>query len=131
LNLKTPFLHRLLTALIAIVWIVNGLFAKLLNFVPRHRQIVSRILDDQSSVVFTRLIGLAELIMAIWIISGFRSRLNAICQIIIIATMNILEFFIVPDLLLFGRFNSVLALVLIGIIYYNEFVLKRESFQQV
>lgn len=61
--------------------------------------------------------------MAIWIVTGYKSRLNAIIQIIVIAVMNMLEFILVPDLLLWGKMNSVFALLLIGVIYYNEFVL--------
>ncbi len=44
--------------------------------------------------------------------------------------MNGLEFSMVPDLLLWGRFNLVFALLFIGIVYYNEFVLKKNLIQQ-
>lgn len=64
--------------------------------------------------------------MAVWIISKFKSKLNAIIQILVVGTMNILEFIFVPDLLLWGRFNSVFALLFIGIVYYNEFVLNKK-----
>ncbi len=37
-------LHQLLTYAIASVWLVNGLFCKVLNWVPRHQFIVARIL---------------------------------------------------------------------------------------
>ena len=36
--------------------------------------------------------------------------------------MNILEFILVPDLLLFGRFNAAFATVFILVVYANEFV---------
>jgi hypothetical protein len=61
--------------------------------------------------------------MAIWVLTKFKSKLNAIAQIIIVATMNILEFISVPELLLWGRFNIVFAFLFIGLVYYNEFVL--------
>lgn len=64
--------------------------------------------------------------MAVWILSNFKSRLNAIVQIVIVAIMNILEFILVPDLLLWGRFNSLFALVFIAVIWYNEFVLNKK-----
>ena len=114
--------HRILTYLIAIVWIANGLFCKLLNLVPRHEQIVSRIIGSEFSEPITRVIGVSEIFMAIWILSGFKSRLNAITQMLVVATMNILEFILVPDLLLWGRFNSIFALMFILVIYYNEFL---------
>ncbi len=106
------------------VWLANGLFCKVLNLVPRHQEIVSRILGSDNATIYTKLIGFSEIIMAIWIISGFRSRVNVIIQIIIIAIMNILEFILVPDLLLWGKWNSVFALLFILLIYYNEFILK-------
>lgn len=116
----------MLTFLIAAVWLVNGLLCKVLNFVPRHEQIIARILGDDHSRTFSILIGISEIVMAIWILTKYESKLNAIAQITIVATMNILEFVLVADLLLWGRFNAVFALLFIGIVYYNEFVLNRK-----
>lgn len=120
-------LKLILTYLIALVWLLNGLYCKLLNFVPRHQLIVARILGPEHASLFTRLIGLSEILMAIWIISRIQHRLNAITQMIIIAVMNTIEFFYARDLLLFGKWNAVLAIVLIAVIYVNEFVLKRKQ----
>ena len=117
-------MNSILRYIIAIVWFINGLFCKVLNLVPRHQEIVGNILGNDFATLFTKLIGFSEIIMAIWIISSFRSRMNAIIQIVVIATMNILEFILVPDLLLWGRWNSVFALLFILLIYYNEFILK-------
>lgn len=119
-------IHKILTYLIAAVWLINGLFAKVLNFVPRHAEIVSRILGDSHSHILIKTIGIAEIFMAIWILSRIKSSLNAATQIIIIAAMNILEFLLAPDLLLFGRANIVIALMFIAIIYYNEFALNKD-----
>lgn len=116
--------YNLLHYCMAIVWIVNGLFCKVLNFVPRHEEIVARILGSQYSRVLTVIIGLSEILMAVWILLGFKTRLNAVAQIIIIAMMNILEFILVPDLLLWGKFNSLFAFLFILLIYMNEFYLK-------
>lgn len=116
----------LLKYIISLVWLVNGLFCKVLNLVPRHQEIVSEILGNEHSDLFTILIGLLEIGMAIWIFSGFISRLNSITQIIIIASMNILEFLLVPDLLLWGKWNSVFAFLFILLIYYDEFFLNKK-----
>jgi len=123
-------IHKLLNYCIAAIWLVNGLFCKVLNFVPRHQQIVASILGDKYSRTFTILIGLSETVMAIWIVSRIKTRLNAITQIIIIAIMNTLEFFLVPHLLLWGRFSSVFAFLLIIVIYYNEFYLNKKLAHQ-
>lgn len=112
-----------MTLLIATTWLINGLVCKVLDIVPRHEQIVASILGNEFSKPLTILIGLFEIIMAIWILTRIKSKLNAIIQTFIVATMNILEFILVPDLLLWGRFNAIFALLFILVIYYNEFIL--------
>jgi hypothetical protein len=103
--------------------LVNGLFCKILNLVPRHQEIVSRILGEEHAAFFTKAIGVSEVLMVVWILSKIKGRFCALFQIVIIATMNIIEFFFVPDLLLFGRLNIAVACVFMLIIYVNEFVL--------
>lgn len=115
---------KFLRYFIAFVWFVNGLFCKLLGFVPRHEKIVERILGGEYAGVLTKTIGAAEIVMTIWVLSGVLSRLNAVTQIVIVAAMNILEFFLVPDLLLWGRANAVFAFLFIVLIYLEEFYLK-------
>jgi len=118
--------HKILTSLIAAVWLINGLVCKVMNVVPRHQEIVENILGPDYARPLTILIGFSEIIMAIWILTKFKSKLNAVTQMIVVATMNILEFLLVPDLLLWGRFNSYFALLFIGLVYYNEFVLNKK-----
>ena len=120
-------LYKILTCCIATVWIANGLFSKVLNLVPRHEQIVARILGDDHSNLLTILIGLSEIIMAVWILSGYKTKLNAIAQITIVATMNTLEFILVPDLLLWGKLNSLFAFIFILVVYFNEFYFNRKQ----
>ncbi len=129
-NMTYRVKHKLLSYFIAAVWIANGLFCKVLNLVPRHGQIVARILGDDYSRPLTLLIGLSEIGMAMWIISGIRTRLNAVIQIVVIAIMNTLEFALVPDLLLWGKANAVFAFMFILLIYYNEFYLNKRLVQQ-
>ncbi len=119
-------LHKILTYCIATVWIANGLFCKVLNFVPRHEQIVARILGGDHSRQLTVLIGLSEIIMAAWILSGYKTKLNAIVQIGVVVMMNTLEFILVPDLLLWGKINSIFALLFILVVYFNEFYLNKK-----
>ena len=116
---------------IATVWIANGLFCKVLDLVPRHQEIVevARILGNTYSRSLTILIGFSEIIMAVWILSNYKTRLNAIAQIVVIATMNTLEFILAPDLLLWGKLNSVFAFLFILVIYFNEFYLNKKQFK--
>ena len=122
--------HKLLNYFLATVWIANGLFCKVLNLVPRHQQIVARILGGDYARPLTFLIGLSEIAMAIWILSDMRTRLNAAIQILVVATMNVLEFALVPDLLLWGKANTIFAFMFILLIYYNEFYLNKRLVQQ-
>lgn len=117
--------HKVLTYFIATVWIANGLFCKVLNLVPRHEEIVARILGNDYSRPLTLLIGLAETAMAIWVLTKLKSKINAITQMAIVATMNLIEFITVPDLLLWGKLNIIFAFLFIGLVYYNEFVLNK------
>lgn len=125
-NRNIPLVKTILTISISLVWLINGLFCKLLNLVPRHEEIVARILGTQHATLFTKLIGVSEILMFIWIISRIKPRFCAIVQIVIITAMNTLEFLLVPDLLLFEKINSLVALFFIGVIAYKEFVLEKK-----
>jgi len=118
--------HLLLNYLIAAVWLVNGLFCKVLNMAPRHAEIVATLLGGSDSRMLSLLIWFAEGFMMVWIISGRFSRINAVIQIAVIAVMNSIEFIYVPKLLLWGKANSLFALLFIVLIYYTEFYLKKK-----
>lgn len=121
--------YKILTYCIAAVWIANGLFCKVLDFVPRHQEIVARIttVDRPSAAYLTILIGISEVIMAIWILSGYYSKLNAVVQIVIVATMNALEYWLAPDLLLWGKLNAFFAFLFVLVVYFNEFHLNKKK----
>ncbi|MDB5257963.1 MAG: hypothetical protein JWM14_2658 [Chitinophagaceae bacterium] len=124
-------IHKALNFFIAFVWLVNGLYCKILNLVPRHEQIVERILGNTFSPThLTKVIGIAEILMAVWVLSGIKKRWNAVTQIVIVATMNSIEFVLVPDLLLWGKMNIVFAVAFILVIYCNEFYWGKESIQE-
>lgn len=67
--------------------------------------------------------------MAVWILSGYKTKLNAITQIAVVAIMNTLEFILVPDLLLWGKLNSLFAFIFISVVYYNEFSINKNQFK--
>ncbi|MEN7548591.1 DoxX-like family protein [Rapidithrix thailandica] len=125
MNAKTS--HKLLTFSIALVWFINGFYCKILNLVPRHQQIVAHILGNENADIFTKMIGTSEVFMVVWIISRTYSRINAITQILIVVVMNILELIIAPDLLLWGKFNLLFALLFCILVYFNEFILNRKT----
>lgn len=119
--------YSLINVLIAAVWLVNGLLCKVLNLVPRHQEIVKEILSTEYAGLLTILIGIAEVVMTVWILSNYKPKWNAVIQIVIIAVMNIIEFTMVPHLLLWGRLNIVFAAMFIALIYFNEFHLNKKQ----
>ena len=118
-----PLLNIILTIAISLVWLINGLFCKVLNMVPRHQEIVARILGIDYAYLATKAIGVSEILVFIWIISGIKSRWCAVFQILIVATMNTIEFFLAPDLLLYGHVNAIVATFFITVVFLNEFVI--------
>jgi len=117
-------LYFALTISIGLVWFVNGLICKVLMLVPRHNEIVAQILGGDHAELITRVVGLGEIALAIWIWSGFRSRWAAILQIALVAKMNVMEFFLASDLLLWGSLNSLYAIMFIVLVGWHEFWLK-------
>lgn len=119
-------LHQILTIFIALVWFINGLICKVLGLVPRHQQIVEQVLNTDHSLVITRFIGVLEILMALWIVSQKFTKLNTIFQISLVIVMNLLEFYNAPNLLLWGKYNLFFAILFVGCIYYQTFVLKTQ-----
>jgi len=98
-----------------------------LNFVPRHQEIVASILGADYASILTKTIGVLEILMALWILSGYKSKFCAILQISVVMLMNILELSLVPELLLHGQFNIIFALLFSLLIWYNEFKLNKSQ----
>lgn len=92
-----PSLARLAVSL---VWLVFGLFFKVLRLVPRHEQIVARILGPRVAPVMTRLIGIGEISVAVWMMSGLFAPWCALFQTLMVVTMNAIEIWKARDLLL-------------------------------
>jgi hypothetical protein len=111
--------QKSMQSMIILVWIVNGFYCKVLNAVPRHELIVREITGWSWSDKLTIAIGFFEIGMAFWILSNYWRKMNMLVQVLIVLTMNILEFLFVPDLLLWGRYNSVFALGFIVIVIVN------------
>jgi len=120
-------IYKALNIVIALVWLVNGLVCKIANLVPRHEQIVGQILGETYAVALTRTIGLLEILMFLWIVSRIKPKVCAITQIVVILTMNCIEFMTAPNLLLFGKFNLLFALLFSGLIYANAFVFSKNQ----
>jgi hypothetical protein len=82
------------------VWIFFGLWFKVFGMSPRHTLIVAAVMGDAAAGPLTVLIGAAETLMALWILSGISPRFCAALQSIAISTMNALELSLARELLL-------------------------------
>ena len=118
--------YKLLNWMIASVWLINGLYCKVFGMVPRHREIVERILGEKFAHEFTFLIGLGEVCIAFAVILKPSKWLTGF-QIIMVITMNILELIMAHDLLLWGKYNLFFASIFALILFFNEYHLRPMS----
>ncbi len=118
---NTSFSERTLRSGIAAVWIVNGLYAKVLNRVPRHTKIVGRVLGEGWARPITVGIGFGEVALGVCILAGHQPRETAVVQIGLVSTMNVLEAIRAQDLLLFGRLNALSAAGFCAAVYVHGF----------
>ena len=117
---RPPLSLRALRIFIALVWLVMGLGCKVMGWEPRHEEIVARILGADLAPTLIILIGLSEVGMALWIISGLYAKICAWTQMILVAVMNVMEITLTRDLLLFGWMNGLVAAAFIALIFFTQ-----------
>jgi len=98
--LESPTIHTLVQIAIGCVWIFHGLYSKVLNGIPRHRQIVERVLGKNVGQFATKVIGVLEVLLGLWVFSGWERVSCAGVQTLAIAGMNTLEIIFAADLLI-------------------------------
>lgn len=108
---------------VAGVWLVFGLYFKVLGRVPRHRAIVQRVLEaaglpGRFGAPLTVGIGLGETAMGIWMASGIQTLFCVVVQTALVVAMNLIEIRVAKDLLLFPRTMPVANAVLLGAAYW-------------
>lgn len=108
---------RIATIALAAVWLIHGLFAKVLGFAPRHEEIVARFFGDAHARGIVVAIGMGEIAMAAWIVSGHRRRRCALAQAILVVAMNALELWRARDLLLFPVLMPVANALLLALAF--------------
>ena len=79
---------------VAGVWLYEGLWCKLLNGEPRQLQIVESmpIYGRLMGVWFVKLLGVAEVALAVWILSRVTPLICAVVQTVLLATLNVSGF---------------------------------------
>ena len=82
-------LHAFGRVAVALVWLYNGLWCKLLQRCPDHVAIVSSSFGGATTgqaVLLT--LGAVETAIAVWVLAGWRPRLAATVQTLLVAGMN-------------------------------------------
>lgn len=90
------------TLIVASVWLVHGLFNKLLHFSPRHLQIVQSVpgLAGSRGEIVLATVGLVEVGIALWVLAGSAAIACAAFQTVLLLSMNVIELSFARSLLL-------------------------------
>jgi hypothetical protein len=103
--------------LIGSVWVFHGLYSKLLDGIPRHRLIVGRILGEAMARPACKLIGMLEVLVGLWIYTGWLKMPCAVLQTLALFSMNVLEIALARDLLVSAAGMVILNLGLLALVW--------------
>ncbi len=89
------------TVFVASVWLFHGLFNKLLHGSPRHLQIVQSVpgLSGAAGQRVLTAVGLFEVAVALWVLSGRAAHCCAAVQTTVLLSMNAIELTVARPLL--------------------------------
>lgn len=75
---------------VAAVWLYEGLWCKLLNGEPRQMRVVEAVprYGPRLGVEFLKLLGVVEVALAIWILTGMAPLVCVIIQTALLVTLN-------------------------------------------
>lgn len=81
---------KLIRASIALVWLYEGLWCKLLGGMPRYAEVMAAtpFVGPAAARAALIILGLAECGIAAWVLSGKRMRQAAFVQTVLLAAMN-------------------------------------------
>src|SRR5437899_2615620 len=97
---QSETLHVAAQIVIGSVWVFHGFYSKILNGIPRHRLIVGKILGAANAGMATKAIGLLEVLLGLWVFTGWQPAGCAVVQTAAIVAMNTLEIFLAGELLI-------------------------------
>jgi uncharacterized membrane protein YphA (DoxX/SURF4 family) len=81
----------LIRASIAAVWLYEGFWCKIVGRMPSQVEVVSAVprLGARFGPAFLKVLGVAEAVVALRVLSGIAPRLCAIVQVVLLAALNI------------------------------------------
>jgi len=82
--------HKLVRISIALVWLYQGLWCKVLARAPHHLAVISAVpfVGPVGGRVALVLLGVAECLLGAWVLTGWEMRWAAIVQTVLLAAMN-------------------------------------------
>jgi hypothetical protein len=82
--------RKLVRVSIALVWLYQGLWCKVLGAVPHHLAVISAVpfIGPGAGRLALLFLGLAECGLAVWVLTGWQRRNAAIVQTILLVAMN-------------------------------------------
>ena len=110
--------HVVAQIVIGSVWVFHGLYSKIFNGIPRHRLIVGKILGSANAAMITRAIGLLELLLGVWVFTGWQPVACAAVQTAAIVAMNSLEIFRARELLISAIGMVILNLGFLSLVWH-------------
>jgi hypothetical protein len=101
------------------VWLVHGLYNKLLGGSPRHLAIVQSVpgLSGAAGERLLIVVGVGEVAMALWVLSTWKPRLCAATQTVALLSMNLVELTFARPLLLWPAGLIPLNLLFLGLVW--------------
>lgn len=112
-------LRLALRILIGSVWVFHGLYSNLLDGIPRHREIVARVLGEDLAGPATVAVGISEILLGCWAFLHRMPRACATVQTVAIVMMNALEISRAPDLLISAPGMVLLNLCFLTLGWYS------------
>jgi hypothetical protein len=100
------------------VWVFHGLYSKIFNGIPRHRLIVAKILGAANAGIATKVIGLLEALLGLWVFAGWKPVGCAVVQTGAIAAMNTLEIILARELLISAIGMAILNLGFLSLVWH-------------
>jgi len=81
---------ELIRVAVALVWLYEGLWCKLLGKMPHQVDVVAAhpLFGPARAEAFLRLLGAVEVALAVWVMSGFEALACALTQTVLLVGMN-------------------------------------------
>lgn len=82
--------HWLIRGAVAAVWLYEGLWCKLLRGEPRELEVVQAVprYGPRFGAPFLMALGVVEVAIALWVLSGFSPLLCAVAQTVLLVSLN-------------------------------------------